>query len=108
MSSSQCLLKYSTEDTKHNYINDYDQATIKAIDQADYQDYQQQEDKEDEYIMNEGLLKLIVDVQSYLSEISAADSHLLPLQYKIYNYLKQRALDVRMDDTFSFIQTFAA
>ncbi|CAO3671604.1 unnamed protein product [Rhizopus stolonifer] len=73
---------------EHEYFNDYDQEISEAVNQADYQDYQ-----EDEYIMDERLLKLIVDVQSYLMDTPIANSHLLPLQYKMYTFLKQRALE---------------
>ncbi|KAI8583111.1 hypothetical protein K450DRAFT_196309 [Umbelopsis ramanniana AG] len=56
----------------------------------------QQEDQD-------ALLKLIVGVQQYLSDLQNAgannhqDSPLLELQYKMYTYLKQRACEMGMD-----------
>ncbi|KAI8070348.1 hypothetical protein BC940DRAFT_235881 [Gongronella butleri] len=53
---------------------------------------------------NDALLKLIVGVQSYLTDMAATsssgarqDSPLLDLQYKMYMYLKQRACDMGVD-----------
>ncbi|KAI9289286.1 hypothetical protein BC943DRAFT_314020 [Umbelopsis sp. AD052] len=51
----------------------------------------------------DALLKLIVGVQQYLSDLQNAgannqqDSPLLELQYKMYTYLKQRACEMGMD-----------
>ncbi|CEI95241.1 hypothetical protein RMCBS344292_09432 [Rhizopus microsporus] len=87
------------------YFNDYDQEMVEAVNEADYNDQQkEQEDQEqdDEYIIDERLLKLIVDVQSYLSEVPAADSPLLALQYKMYTYLKQRAMEIEMENNQDF------
>ncbi|KAI9315164.1 hypothetical protein BX666DRAFT_1835762, partial [Dichotomocladium elegans] len=50
----------------------------------------------------DSLLHLIVGVQSYLTDMSAAgidrkDSPLLELQYKMYTYLKRRAYEMGFD-----------
>lgn len=80
-------------EAEQNYFNEYDQEMAEAVTRADYDDYQQP--KEEAYI-NDSLLKLIVDVQSYLSE-APTDSPLFALQYKMYTYLKQRASEMGMD-----------
>lgn len=95
--------QFSIQDIEYEnaYFNDYDQEMVEAVNKADYNDQQkEQEDQEqdDEYIIDERLLKLIVDVQSYLSEAPAADSPLLALQYKMYTYLKQRAMEIGMEN----------
>ncbi|ORZ12822.1 hypothetical protein BCR42DRAFT_420037 [Absidia repens] len=50
---------------------------------------------------DDALLKLIVDVQSYLCETNAGvdrnESPLVGLQYKMYTYLKQRVNDMGID-----------
>ncbi|ORZ01899.1 hypothetical protein BCR42DRAFT_429837 [Absidia repens] len=77
------------------------------------QQYQQYEDDEmmdmdtaaaaEEYDYQEDtLLKLIVDVQLYISDLANVgvdrhDSPLVGLQYKMYTYLKQRANDMGVD-----------
>lgn len=96
---------------EEGFFQDYDQEMIEAVAEADYFDYyeqqQQGEDEEEEqeeeemqqeeeYILDHSLLKLIVDVQSYLSE-APQDSPLFALQYKMYTYLKQRAFEMGMD-----------
>ncbi|GAN03937.1 hypothetical protein MAM1_0051c03393 [Mucor ambiguus] len=93
-----------------NYFYDYDQDMAEVVNEAEYQDYcyqqqQQQEDQEQQEeeadIMDDSLLKLIVDVQSYLSE-APTDSPLFALQYKMYTYLKQRAFEMGMEIPPSF------
>ncbi|KAL9551146.1 hypothetical protein PS6_005160 [Mucor atramentarius] len=90
-----------------NYFNEYDQEMAQAVNEAEYQDYcyQQEEDQEQQEeeadIMDDSLLKLIVDVQSYLSE-APTDSPLFALQYKMYTYLKQRAFEMGMEIPPSF------
>lgn len=94
---------------EEGYFQEYDQEMIEAVAEADYFDYyeqQQEEDEEEEdeeeiqqeeeYILDHSLLKLIVDVQSYLSE-APQDSPLFALQYKMYTYLKQRAFEMGME-----------
>lgn len=80
-------------EAEQSYFNDYDQEMAEAVTKADYYDYQQP--KEEAYV-DDSLLKLIVDVQSYLSE-APTDSPLFALQYKMYTYLKQRASEMGMD-----------
>ncbi|KAL0095875.1 hypothetical protein J3Q64DRAFT_1615238, partial [Phycomyces blakesleeanus] len=50
---------------------------------------------------NDSLLNLVVGVQSYLSDMTTQPtqhvSPLLDLQYKMYIYLKQRAIDMGLD-----------
>ena len=92
-----------------NYFHDYDQDMAEAVNEAEYQDYcyQQEQEQEQEQqeeaadIMDDSLLKLIVDVQSYLSE-APTDSPLFALQYKMYTYLKQRAFEMGMEIPPSF------
>ncbi|CAO3623569.1 unnamed protein product [Mucor fragilis] len=88
-----------------NYFHDYDQDMAEAVNEAEYQDYcyQQEQEQQDEAadIMDDSLLKLIVDVQSYLSE-APTDSPLFALQYKMYTYLKQRAFEMGMEIPPSF------
>ncbi|KAI8047827.1 uncharacterized protein B0P05DRAFT_565205 [Gilbertella persicaria] len=84
-------------EAEHDYFNGYDQEMIEAVNEADYYDYrQQQEEEEDVYVIDQGLLKLILDVQSYIAE-APQDSPLYPLQYKMYTYLKQRVSELGMD-----------
>ncbi|KAI9004567.1 hypothetical protein CLU79DRAFT_782819 [Phycomyces nitens] len=64
-----------------------------------------QEEKTDEEYFNErqdGLLSLILGVQSYLSEVSKTrpgehDSPLFDLQHKMFMYLKQRDFEVELN-----------
>lgn len=91
-----------------NYFHDYDQDMAEAVNEAEYQDYcyqqeQEEQEQQDEAadIMDDSLLKLIVDVQSYLSE-APTDSPLFALQYKMYTYLKQRAFEMGMEIPPSF------
>ncbi|KAI8641028.1 hypothetical protein BD408DRAFT_418959 [Parasitella parasitica] len=80
-----------------NYFNEYDQVMVEAVNEAEYQDYYQQEQQEQEIdIMDDSLLNLIVDVQSYLAE-APTDSPLFALQYKMYTYLKQHAFEIGMN-----------
>ncbi|KAI8330269.1 hypothetical protein BD560DRAFT_416371 [Blakeslea trispora] len=79
---------------EQNYFNDYDQEMMDAVNEADCYDYPKEE--EDVYIIDEGLLKLILDVQSYLAE-APQDSPLFALQYKMYTYLRQRASELGMN-----------
>ncbi|KAF7727783.1 hypothetical protein EC973_007014 [Apophysomyces ossiformis] len=107
------------------YFDDYDRAMAAAALTADYYDYYNDKtinddndemmDYDEEYeeeeegsgqsaydYNNDALLSLIVGVQSYLSDVSNAgidrhDSPLLDLQYKMYSYLKQRALDMGIE-----------
>jgi U3 small nucleolar ribonucleoprotein component len=79
-----------------NYFNEYDQEMVEVVNETEYQDYYQQEQDEEIGIMDDSLLKLIVDVQCYLSEAST-DSPLFALQYKMYTYLKQRAFEMGME-----------
>ncbi|KAI9281125.1 hypothetical protein BY458DRAFT_265016 [Sporodiniella umbellata] len=93
MSTSTHLPEHSIQDIEYEeeYFNDYDQEMYQTLSRADEEDnylYQSTE----EYVMDERLLKLIVDVQSYLMDTPIPDSPLLPLQYKIYTFLKQHAL----------------
>lgn len=92
-------------EAEESYFEEYDQEMMEAVNEADYYDYieeeeqlEQEEDQQaqEEYILDEGLLKLIVDVQSYLAE-APTDSPLFALQYKMYTYLKQRASDMGME-----------
>ncbi|KAI9022938.1 hypothetical protein CLU79DRAFT_749587 [Phycomyces nitens] len=79
---------YSQEEQEQEY-NDEDEAMDyeKASSNPDYQ--------------NDALLNLVVGVQSYLSDMTTQPiqhvSPLLDLQYKMYIYLKQRAIDMGLD-----------
>ncbi|KAI8982195.1 hypothetical protein BDF20DRAFT_798166, partial [Mycotypha africana] len=80
-----------------SYFTHYDQEMEEAVQEADNDDYGYNYGYnygyDDNHLMDDSLLKLIVDVQSYLVDASK-DSPLLALQYKMYTYLKQRALEV--------------
>lgn len=84
-----------------NYFQEYDEEMLDTIEHFD-DDIQegdeiiQDQEEEEPYTMDEGLLKLIVDVQSYLAD-APTDSPLFSLQYKMYTYLKQRALEMGME-----------
>ncbi|KAG2232550.1 hypothetical protein BDF21DRAFT_428822 [Thamnidium elegans] len=88
------LPQFSIEEyeAEEDYFNEYDQEMTEAVTEADYHDCEQQE----EPYVDDSLLKLIVDVQSYLSE-APTDSPLFALQYKMYTYLRQRASELGMD-----------
>ncbi|KAI8368862.1 hypothetical protein EDC96DRAFT_504605 [Choanephora cucurbitarum] len=95
-SSREELPQFTSQEyaSEQSYFNDYDQEMINAVNEADCYDYPKEE--EDVYIIDEGLLKLILDVQSYLAE-APQDSPLFALQYKMYTYLRQRASELGMD-----------
>ncbi|KAI8096660.1 uncharacterized protein BX664DRAFT_324558 [Halteromyces radiatus] len=86
-------------DDEYNDIDDDNE-------QLDIDEQQQDEDRMDmdstyDY-QNDALLKLIVGVQSYISDLTSVgadrqDSPLLDLQYKMYVYLKQRLSDMGVD-----------
>ncbi|KAG2233850.1 hypothetical protein INT48_005296 [Thamnidium elegans] len=61
----------------------YDNDMVNAVAEADYYDYR-----------NDSLLELVVGVQTYLAEQAKFDSPLYGLQYKLYTYMRQRALDL--------------
>ncbi|GAA5809847.1 hypothetical protein MFLAVUS_003262 [Mucor flavus] len=61
----------------------YDNEMADAVAEADYYDYR-----------NDSLLELVVGVQTYLTEQAKFDSPLYDLQYKLYTYMRQRALDL--------------
>ncbi|KAI8889550.1 hypothetical protein K501DRAFT_282212 [Backusella circina FSU 941] len=77
------------------YFEEYDQEMAEAMycEEEELQENLQEE----EYIVDDSLLKLIVDVQSYLSE-APTDSPLLQLQYKMYTYFKQRVSEIEGED----------
>ncbi|KAI8970968.1 hypothetical protein BDB01DRAFT_813147 [Pilobolus umbonatus] len=77
-------------EAENEYFEEYDQEMVDAVNEADYYDCMTEEYHDD------SLIKLIVDVQSYLMD-APTDSPLLALQYKMYTYLKQRAYDMGMD-----------
>ncbi|CAO3624255.1 unnamed protein product [Cunninghamella blakesleeana] len=65
-------------------------------DQEDQDDQEEEEENHDD----EALLRLIVGVQMYISEsttLSKKDSPLLDLQYKMYTYMKQKAIELGVD-----------
>lgn len=103
------------------YYTQYDLQVANAVAEADYQDYyceyQDQDQDEDEYMeedddeeslqyqqdasydyRNDSLLSLVVGVQNYLTEqadlSSKCDSPLYNLQYKMYVYMRQRAIEL--------------
>ncbi|CEP11750.1 hypothetical protein [Parasitella parasitica] len=79
------------------YFNEYDQNMVEVVNAAEYQDYYQQEHQGQEInVMDDSLLNLIVNVQSYLAE-APTDSPLFALQYKMYTYLKQHAFEIKMN-----------
>lgn len=97
----------------------YDLQVANAVAEADYQDYyyceyeydqneymeecddeepqQYQQDSSYDY-KNDSLLSLVVGVQNYLTEqadqSSKCDSPLYNLQYKMYTYMRQRAIEL--------------
>lgn len=73
---------------EERYFYEYDQDMVETVNRADEED-----EREDD-----SLLRLIVDVQCYLSE-APTDSPLFALQYKMYTYLKQRAFEMGIDIT---------
>ncbi|CEP18265.1 hypothetical protein [Parasitella parasitica] len=94
----------------------YDLEVAHAVAEADYEDYyyeyhyqDDQDDTMDEYedyqqqnepydYRNDSLLSLVVGVQNYLTEqaetSSKCDSPLYNLQYKMYTYMRQRAIEL--------------
>jgi hypothetical protein len=104
------LLQFSIEEyeAEESYFEEYDQEMVEAVNEADYYDFEQsqaeeeEEQQQEDYILDESLLKLIVDVQTYLAE-APNDSPLFALQYKMYTYLKQRASEMGMDIPSSII-----
>ncbi|KAI8983653.1 hypothetical protein BDB01DRAFT_722615 [Pilobolus umbonatus] len=70
-----------------------------AVAEADYQDYYQ----EDTYdYRNDSLLTLVLGVHSYLSELEnttkvKTDSPLYHLQYKMYIFMRQRAVELGIE-----------
>ncbi|CAO3621877.1 unnamed protein product [Mucor hiemalis] len=91
----------------------YDFDMANAVAEADYQDYYYYEDdtneeeeayEEEQYYdyQSDSLLSLVVGVQSYLTEqeqqqanlSTKHDSPLYSLQYKMYTYMRQRALEL--------------
>ncbi|KAG2212304.1 hypothetical protein INT47_001663 [Mucor saturninus] len=78
---------------EESYFYEYDQEMAEAVTRADEEDNDRQQKEDDD-----SLLRLIVDVQCYLSE-APTDSPLFALQYKMYTYLKQRASEMGMDVT---------
>ncbi|CAO3627653.1 unnamed protein product [Mucor fragilis] len=95
----------------------YDLQVANAVAEADYQDYYCEYQYQDEYMeeyddeepqqyqqdpsydyRNDSLLSLVVGVQNYLTEqadqSSKCDSPLYNLQYKMYVYMRQRAIEL--------------
>ncbi|KAI9277845.1 hypothetical protein BY458DRAFT_504213 [Sporodiniella umbellata] len=89
------------EREEEEYYGSYDQEISNVIEEADDQDQYYSEEEYD--YDSESLIKLILGVQTYLSEQAKiygrniADSPLYALQYKMYNYLRQRALELGAD-----------
>ncbi|CAO3626339.1 unnamed protein product [Cunninghamella blakesleeana] len=87
------------------YYNEYqqeeeDEEMNMNMEEVEVIDDDEQENDHPIYqVEDDALLKLIVGVQSYLAS-SGADRHdspLMDLQYKMYIYMKQRALDMGVD-----------
>jgi hypothetical protein len=102
-SSQQHPIDYSVYTTEQYqaeqaYFEEYDQEMAEAM-YCEEEELQEdaQEDVQEEYVVDNSLLKLIVDVQSYLSE-APTDSPLLQLQYKMYTYFKQRVSEIEGED----------
>lgn len=91
----------------------YDFDMANAVAEADYQDYyyyegdineeDEEEYEEEQYYdyQSDSLLSLVVGVQNYLTEqeqqanlTTKHDSPLYSLQYKMYTYMRQRALEL--------------
>ncbi|KAI9362177.1 hypothetical protein BD770DRAFT_316516 [Pilaira anomala] len=64
----------------------YDSDMADVVAEADYYDYR-----------NDSLLELVVGVQTYLAEQAKSDSPLYSLQYKLYTYMRLRALDLGVE-----------
>ncbi|CAO3617520.1 unnamed protein product [Cunninghamella echinulata] len=87
------------------YNDDYEAFRIKEEDMEMGEEEEQEEQEELDmtyHIEDDALLKLVVDVQSYITDLASIgvdrhDSPLMDLQYKMYTYLKQKALDMGMD-----------
>ncbi|ORX45713.1 hypothetical protein DM01DRAFT_1339940 [Hesseltinella vesiculosa] len=111
-----CFLSLSDQELAMNdamYLANYDQTMEMEAEYFDQcvedqhhmvppeQEYRADNDDTYHY-ENDALLKLIVGVQSYLTDAACdgmdrQDSPLLDLQYKMYMYLKQRASDMGVD-----------
>ncbi|KAI9299489.1 hypothetical protein BJ944DRAFT_274196 [Cunninghamella echinulata] len=109
------------EQQEEDYFAHYEQVMDIEADRFDYyyneqcsddyealqikEDMEMEEEEEQDmtyHIEDDALLKLVVDVQSYITDLASIgvdrhDSPLMDLQYKMYTYLKQKALDMGMD-----------
>lgn len=95
---------YYEQQEQQQYCQDYNEHEYEEEEQEEYCDddyyYQPQQPSYD--YQNDSLLSLVVGVQSYLTEqadwkSSSAkhdDSPLYNLQYKMYTYMRQRALEL--------------
>jgi hypothetical protein len=81
------------------YIEELNQ-TQEQVEEVGIKSEEQQDPMDENYIIDESLLRLIVDVQSYLTE-APTDSPLLKLQYKMYTYFKQRVSEMDVEQTDS-------
>ncbi|KAK4516102.1 ER membrane glycoprotein subunit of the GPI transamidase complex-like protein [Mucor velutinosus] len=82
-----CEYQYQDECDQDEYMEEYD----------DEEPQQYQQDPSYDY-RNDSLLSLVVGVQNYLTEqadqSSKCDSPLYNLQYKMYVYMRQRAIEL--------------
>ncbi|SAM08598.1 hypothetical protein [Absidia glauca] len=85
------------DDDPSYYSDDYEDDDAMAWDGSDYNQDGQDEKSHDD----SALLRLILGVQMYLGETNVSgtkdDTPLMELQYKMYTYMKQRALELGMD-----------
>ncbi|KAG2195133.1 hypothetical protein INT47_006997 [Mucor saturninus] len=94
--TSNDMEEYYYYEEEDSYFADYDREVANAVTEADYQDFG---DGNAYDYRNDCLLELVVGVQSYLTEQQAVsskipDSPLYNLQYKLYSYMRQRALQL--------------
>lgn len=85
-------------DNEETCFSQYDCDMANAAAEADYQDYYEEQSYD---YQSDSLLELVVGVQSYLAEQQAnstkCDSPLYNLQYKLYTYMRQRALELGVE-----------
>ncbi|KAI9299500.1 hypothetical protein BJ944DRAFT_274188 [Cunninghamella echinulata] len=85
---------YMEDDEEEEQQNDYNDDDMMLWDDNNNEEY------EEEQHDDSALLRLIVDVQMYLSEspsLNKKDTPLLDLQYKMYTYMKQKAIELGVD-----------
>ncbi|CAO3609036.1 unnamed protein product [Cunninghamella echinulata] len=85
------------EQQQQQQQDDYNDDNMMLWDDNNNEEYEYEEEQQHD---DSALLRLIVDVQMYLSEspsLNKNDTPLLDLQYKMYTYMKQKAIELGVD-----------